>query len=264
MAPRDSTEGQPNEAWTAESGLSPYRVRCSGLRFGTGCGPVHLTSEEYLQQLSQPSRRWRCPRCGEEAAWDDAWYEGYVEAMDDGGDLPPWQSRYISSVLSARAQGLGLVGVELVHLVDGGKLLCRGRLEQYEQMVELSRFRAGGSGAPSVLITCAGCLFQLSGDPKGSLEDGSGALTLVEGGRAPLEGVSEALQTLLGQLPADADLTAYNTVAAFVEAVLLSKVDPNAMCECGDSLGSHMVVHLESGAVFKCTLREDVFTAVGA
>jgi hypothetical protein len=260
--------------WTLESGLSPYRVVCRGDLVGGigwgGCGVQYLSDARYTEQLMQPDRRWRCPLCGIEATWDDAWHAGYEEAMENNG--------YPDS----DEDGGGFVGRELVHLVEGGKLLCRGRLEQYEQMVELSRFRAGGSAAPNILITCAGCLQGLAGhlDASGlrqaqrqaAVEEASGLPThtgvlgvrlrervnaLATQGPSP-ESVRDALLTLLGQLPADADLTAYNTVWAFAEALL--GADPNPMCECGARKASHMVDHLVRGVVFKCTLREGVFT----
>lgn len=60
-----------DEEW--KPGRQPFRVRCKTH------GLVELTDDEYDAQLSRPDDRWRCTVCGEEASWDDAWYEGYVD-----------------------------------------------------------------------------------------------------------------------------------------------------------------------------------------
>lgn len=39
------------------------------------CGQVFLTAEEYERQMANANQTWRCPRCGQEADWDDANYE---------------------------------------------------------------------------------------------------------------------------------------------------------------------------------------------
>lgn len=68
--------------WTPDCGLTPYRIGCRG-----SCGRVHLTEEQYSQQLSRPDALWQCPKCGDDAWWDDAWYEGFLDSQvpeDDG------------------------------------------------------------------------------------------------------------------------------------------------------------------------------------
>lgn len=54
----------------------PYAaVFCKGDSFGTSCGQIELTSEEYLHQLNQPNQGWSCPRCGSTADFDDTYFE---------------------------------------------------------------------------------------------------------------------------------------------------------------------------------------------
>lgn len=48
---------------------TPYAVRCPSH------GQVFLDREEYMQQLSAPYDRWRCPCCGDTAWWDDGNFE---------------------------------------------------------------------------------------------------------------------------------------------------------------------------------------------
>ena len=52
---------------------TPYAVLCDdhGQRF--------LTEAQYDQQMSRPDALWRCPRCGENAYWDD---DNYEQATD--------------------------------------------------------------------------------------------------------------------------------------------------------------------------------------
>ena len=38
-------------------------------------GQVFLTEEEYLRQLERSNERWMCPKCGEEAFFDDYHFE---------------------------------------------------------------------------------------------------------------------------------------------------------------------------------------------
>lgn len=59
---------------------SPYAVLC------WRCGKVLLTEAEYDEQMARPDNRWRCPRCGTEAEWDDAHYDAAQEADDDPDD----------------------------------------------------------------------------------------------------------------------------------------------------------------------------------
>lgn len=62
MAPPEGTPA------VAEFG-SPYAVICRTH------GQVQLTEDEYGRQLSRPDALWKCPKCGEEAQWDDSHYE---------------------------------------------------------------------------------------------------------------------------------------------------------------------------------------------
>ena len=62
MAP---PEGTPAIAEFA----TPYAVLCREH------GQVFLTKDEYGRQLSRPDALWQCPKCGEEATWDDDHYE---------------------------------------------------------------------------------------------------------------------------------------------------------------------------------------------
>lgn len=55
---------------------TPYALQC------WKCGKVCLTELQYLHQLDRPDDRWCCPRCGEEAEWDDAHYEEYLEERE--------------------------------------------------------------------------------------------------------------------------------------------------------------------------------------
>lgn len=52
----------------------PYAVFCPGLDF-TGCGKVEFGQDEYERQMSRPGQKWRCPKCGCEARFDDDHYE---------------------------------------------------------------------------------------------------------------------------------------------------------------------------------------------
>lgn len=56
------------------AGMTPWAVKCHN------CGTfpaflVWLTREEYLAQLAAVDRFWACPRCHENANWDDDWHE---------------------------------------------------------------------------------------------------------------------------------------------------------------------------------------------
>lgn len=37
---------------------------------------VELSKKEYLHQLDQPNKTWRCPICRSEAVWDDDSFTG--------------------------------------------------------------------------------------------------------------------------------------------------------------------------------------------
>lgn len=49
---------------------TPYAVDCEG-----GCGKSYLSEEEYDRQMSNIDARWKCPKCGGEAWFDDDNYE---------------------------------------------------------------------------------------------------------------------------------------------------------------------------------------------
>jgi predicted RNA-binding Zn-ribbon protein involved in translation (DUF1610 family) len=57
-----------------------YAVDCDD------CGLVYLTEAQYEMQMSHPNNTWRCPKCGQEAWWNDGVYEGF-EATADPLDL---------------------------------------------------------------------------------------------------------------------------------------------------------------------------------
>lgn len=38
-------------------------------------GKVLLTHTEYTKQLEMPGSRWRCPKCGAVAEFDDHWFD---------------------------------------------------------------------------------------------------------------------------------------------------------------------------------------------
>lgn len=56
---------------------TPYAVLCDDH------GQQFLTAEQYDHQMSRPNSRWRCPRCGAPAHWDDDEYEA---TLDEGPD----------------------------------------------------------------------------------------------------------------------------------------------------------------------------------
>jgi len=39
------------------------------------CGPVLLSEQEYMRQMTRADDRWCCPRCGGLAEFDDAYFE---------------------------------------------------------------------------------------------------------------------------------------------------------------------------------------------
>ncbi len=55
---------------------TPYAVLCDDH------GQQFLTEEQYDHQMSKPDSLWRCPRCGEDAYWDD---DEYDAALDEEG-----------------------------------------------------------------------------------------------------------------------------------------------------------------------------------
>lgn len=59
---------------------TPYMVRCRD------CGPSFLTEQEYDRQMGRPNRLWQCPRCGDDASWDDENYERRA-AHPTGGEV---------------------------------------------------------------------------------------------------------------------------------------------------------------------------------
>lgn len=54
----------------------------------SSCGSVPISEEEYLSQMRDPFRLWRCPRCENDAGFDDEKFEAmhpgiYAEDDDD-------------------------------------------------------------------------------------------------------------------------------------------------------------------------------------
>ena len=68
---------------------TPYAVRCRET-FDVGKPPcnggavIYLPLESYDAQMCMPDARWKCPRCGGSAEWDDDTYENFYfpEAAD--------------------------------------------------------------------------------------------------------------------------------------------------------------------------------------
>ena len=56
---------------------TPWRVDCDM------CGPQYLSKEFYLRQLNAPNICWRCPCCGQDAYWDDAHHEAFMDALPE-------------------------------------------------------------------------------------------------------------------------------------------------------------------------------------
>lgn len=54
-----------------------------------GCGQVPLTEAQYVAQLSLPDITWRCPRCGQEADFDDTYFEDVHGLNDEVEDDEP-------------------------------------------------------------------------------------------------------------------------------------------------------------------------------
>ena len=73
---------------------TPYAVRCHS----KGCDGqlIYLTSEEHLIQLGHRDCRWACPRCGNEATWDD---ENYDKHNDPDADIPEPEDEEFKAVL---------------------------------------------------------------------------------------------------------------------------------------------------------------------
>lgn len=69
MAPPEGTPA------VAEFG-SPYAVICREH------GRVLLTEDEYTRQLCKPDALWRCPKCGDDAQFDDVHYETMLGISD--------------------------------------------------------------------------------------------------------------------------------------------------------------------------------------
>lgn len=71
---------------------TPWALLCSSATCGPGGerGPVaiwrvrrvFLTEAEYTRQIKAPDARWVCPRCQEEAEWDDETYENAMDAAE--------------------------------------------------------------------------------------------------------------------------------------------------------------------------------------
>lgn len=56
-------------------GPTPWAVLCPEH------GRVYISEENYQSQMDCPNTTWRCP-CGQEAFWDDANYERYLDACE--------------------------------------------------------------------------------------------------------------------------------------------------------------------------------------
>jgi hypothetical protein len=59
---------------------TPYAVLCDDH------GQQFLTEHQYNLQINRPDARWRCPRCGEDAYWDDDEYEATMDFDGPGLD----------------------------------------------------------------------------------------------------------------------------------------------------------------------------------
>lgn len=62
---------------------TPYAVLCNGDNRFSGCGKVYLTQSEYNLQMNHPNYTWRCPKCKQEAYWDDDNYEKSLGIEDE-------------------------------------------------------------------------------------------------------------------------------------------------------------------------------------
>lgn len=62
---------------------TPYAVRCYWCE-PIGDHLVYMTNESYMRQMMRPDAGWVCPRCGEDARWDDDNYESRLpDAIDE-------------------------------------------------------------------------------------------------------------------------------------------------------------------------------------
>lgn len=64
----------------------PYAfLSCNGLddEFKP-CGTVSISKEEYERQMDNPYARWRCPKCGAEAEFEDEESEAAMMAYEIG------------------------------------------------------------------------------------------------------------------------------------------------------------------------------------
>jgi hypothetical protein len=63
---------------------TPYAVICSGDPYPQ-CNdgkPIYLTDACYRVQMMRPDDRWKCPRCGGLAEFDDDTFEYWMEQQD--------------------------------------------------------------------------------------------------------------------------------------------------------------------------------------
>lgn len=75
LEPRSRAEyGAAQDAYLARL-EARYRVLCKH------CGYQGLSEEEYRRQLARPDLVWRCPRCQQNAMWDDEYFERWL--VDD-------------------------------------------------------------------------------------------------------------------------------------------------------------------------------------
>lgn len=57
-----------------------FALLCMG-QHGPECNqgnPIHMTKEEYTDQMHKPNSPWKCPMCGGKAQWDDITYKLYI------------------------------------------------------------------------------------------------------------------------------------------------------------------------------------------
>ena len=62
-----------------------YAVLCRGDVLDEPCNKgqsIQLTEEQYMSQLSKANKRWKCPMCRGNAAFDDLAYEASIAAFE--------------------------------------------------------------------------------------------------------------------------------------------------------------------------------------
>jgi transposase-like protein len=60
---------------------TPWAVIClASHELGKPCNNgerIYLTKKEYMKQLSNPDARWKCPKCGYDASFDDENFQDF-------------------------------------------------------------------------------------------------------------------------------------------------------------------------------------------